>query len=73
VQQSEAIRQFQAGFNSMVEQGAEPGDLAATPLGIAHQLMVQNYGPEQSIKWVTHMAETIRDAHAGQPEKPDTH
>jgi hypothetical protein len=74
VQQSQAIQYFQAGVNTMVEEGAEPADVAGTLLGIAHQLMVQNYGPEQTVEWITRMAQTISDAHAsGQADKSGSH
>ncbi|WP_156820443.1 hypothetical protein [Thioalkalivibrio thiocyanodenitrificans] len=35
MEQSQAIRHFQVSVNSMVGQGAEPADVAGTPLGIA--------------------------------------
>jgi hypothetical protein len=74
VQQSQAIQYFQAGVNTMVEEGAEPADVAGTLLGIAHQLMVQNYGPEQTVEWINRMAQTIADAHAsGQADKSGSH
>jgi hypothetical protein len=48
--------------------------VAGTLLGIAHQLMVQNYGPEQTVEWINRMAQTISDAHAsGQADKSGSH
>ena len=74
MQDSEAIQHFQAGVNTMVDAGAQPAGVAGTLLGIAHQLMVQNYGPEQTVEWISHMAQTIADAHgSGQAEKPGSH
>lgn len=54
-----SIQHFQAGVNAMVEEGADPAQIAGTLLGIAHQMMSQNYGPEQAAEWVSHMAGVI--------------
>jgi hypothetical protein len=55
----ESIQHFQAGVDAMVAEGADPSQVAGTLLGIAHQVMAQNFGPQQAAEWLSHMASVI--------------
>jgi hypothetical protein len=68
----ESIKHFQAGVDAMLQEGADPSQIAGTLLGIAHQVMTQNYGAEQAAEWVSHMAGVIA-AKSIDPESATPH